>query len=58
MNVFLKEMSEYLGGKKIILVMDQAPWHKSEALIIPKNIRIIHLPPYSPELNPYYYPQV
>jgi hypothetical protein len=52
MNVFLKEMSEYLGDKKIILVMDQAPWHKSEALIIPQNIRIIHLPPYSPELNP------
>lgn len=32
--------------------MDGAGWHKSDKLIIPKNIRIIILPPYSPELNP------
>jgi transposase len=32
--------------------MDQAGWHKSISLIIPKNIKIIFLPPYSPELNP------
>jgi putative transposase len=52
MNVFLEQMSEYLGEKKVILVMDQAAWHKGEMLIIPENIKIIHLPPYSPELNP------
>ena len=32
--------------------MDGAGWHKSGKLILPKNIRIIILPPYSPELNP------
>ncbi|NBR94979.1 MAG: hypothetical protein EBT55_01545 [Proteobacteria bacterium] len=26
-------------------------WHKSRNLIIPKNIQIILLPPYCPELN-------
>ena len=32
--------------------MDGAGWHQSNKLIIPNNIRIIILPPYSPELNP------
>lgn len=52
MNVFLKEISDYLGVSKAILVMDCAGWHKSKDLIIPHNIQIIYLPPYSPELNP------
>ncbi len=34
------------------MVMDGAGWHQSKKLIIPGNIRIIILPPYSPELNP------
>jgi len=32
--------------------MDGAPCHTSGELKIPDNIRIIKLPPYSPELNP------
>ncbi len=32
--------------------MDGAGWHKSKNLIIPKNIQIVLLPPYCPELNP------
>jgi hypothetical protein len=31
---------------------DGAGWHKNESLIIPDNIRLLSLPPYSPELNP------
>jgi transposase len=30
--------------------MDRAPWHKS--VVVPPNITILYLPPYSPELNP------
>ncbi len=52
MNKFLEEFSFNLQSKKAILVMDQAGWHKSSGLIIPKNIKIIYLSPYSPELNP------
>ena len=52
MNVFLSEMSKNLKDKEAICVMDGAGWHKSKALIVPKNIEIIYLPPYSPELNP------
>lgn len=32
--------------------MDQAGWHKSKDLVVPHNIEILYLPPYSPELNP------
>ena len=52
MNKFLEEFSFNLKSKKAILVMDQAGWHKSLDLIIPQNIKIIYLSPYSPELNP------
>jgi hypothetical protein len=35
-----------------VVIMDQAGWHKARALIVPDNITILYLPPYSPELNP------
>jgi transposase len=52
MNVFLEHMEQELDGEEILLVMDGAGWHKSKGLKVPKNIEIIYLPPYSPELNP------
>lgn len=35
-----------------IIMIDRASWHTTEALNIPKNISLLPLPPYSPELNP------
>ena len=35
-----------------VIVMDNAGWHLAKDLIIPLNITLIKLPPYSPELNP------
>jgi putative transposase len=32
--------------------MDNARWHTSKELIIPANIEILHIPPYTPEMNP------
>lgn len=52
MNIFLSEFSKTIKDKKVVMVMDGAGWRKSNRLIIPKNIRIIIQPPYSPELNP------
>ncbi len=49
MQLYLDEFAKTLK-EDIILVMDNAGWHKG--LIIPANIEIIFLPPYSPELNP------
>ncbi len=39
-------------GVHIILVVDGAGWHRSKQLLIPENISLCYLPPYSPELNP------
>ncbi len=52
MNLYLEQMSLAYRNEEIVLIMDQAGWHKSKDLYVPENITIIYLPPYSPELNP------
>jgi transposase len=52
MNVYLEKMAEKYAGQEILFILDGAGWHKSKNLVIPKNIKIVVLPPYSPELNP------
>jgi len=52
MTVFLKLLSKNFNQYNIALILDSAGWHRSKALRIPENIFLIHLPPYSPELNP------
>ena len=34
------------------MVLDNGRFHKAKRLIIPENIVLVFLPPYSPELNP------
>ena len=52
MNVFLQELSKSYADDEILLVCDGAAWHKSISLMIPANIHITHIPPYTPEMNP------
>jgi transposase len=53
MNAFLRVLSsEVDAGDLVVLIMDQAGWHKAKALDVPDNLVILYLPPYSPELNP------
>jgi len=52
MEIYLKELSEKYCDKETLLIMDQAGWHRSEKLKVPWNIKLMFLPPYSPELNP------
>lgn len=52
MNFFLQELSKEFKEQKLTIIMDGAGWHKSKSLIVPKNMMVIYLPPYSPELNP------
>ena len=52
MNVFMKELSETYRDDLIVMVCDGAAWHKSKAMRVPGNIRIVHIPPYTPEMNP------
>jgi hypothetical protein len=52
-NLFLAQMSAELhAGVHALLVWDQAGYHKSHDLLVPENITLVYLPPYSPELNP------
>ena len=51
-NVFLRGLSEEYPDDRILLVCDRASWHRSNALVIPPNIRLIFLPPATPEMNP------
>jgi hypothetical protein len=50
MNIYLNEMVKKYPGKEILLIMDQAPWHKSNSLELEEfsNIRIKFLPPILP----------
>lgn len=52
MNAFLEEVKACYPDSYVVMLMDQAPWHKSKGLAVPENIKIEHIPPYSPELNP------
>ena len=52
MNVFLKELSRKYPDDYILLILDNAAWHHSGALVVPENIRLYPLLPYTPELNP------
>ena len=52
MNVFLDELSNEYPDELIMLVADNATWHRSKKMIIPNNIVIFPLLPYTPEMNP------
>ena len=38
--------------KRVLLVLDGAGWHVSADLVVPEGIRLVFLPPYTPELQP------
>ena len=53
LNEHLAEIARTVTpGAHAVLVMDGAGWHKSDDLVVPSNISLLHLPPYAPELNP------
>lgn len=52
MSLFLAELVRRHPREFILLVLDGAGWHTAKALEVPETIRLLRLPPYSPELNP------
>ena len=53
MNLHLAEIAtQVTPGAHAVLLLDQAGWHLSSRLIVPKNITLVPLPPKCPELNP------
>ena len=52
MNQFLSGLSGMLAADEhAVLVLDNAGWHVAGALVVPENITLLYLPPYSPELQ-------
>ena len=55
---FLRNLFEWLdSNKKYVLILDNAGWHKTQCVknLIEEQkhwIKVEHIPPYSPELNP------
>ena len=52
MEIYLAEVSRRYPDDNIVMVLDGAGWHRNKSTPVPANIRLLHLPPYSPELNP------
>lgn len=54
MNLHLAEISTQVApGAQAIIALDGAGWHQAGGrLVVPENISLLRLPPYSPELNP------
>ena len=53
MNHHLSEISSQVAADAHgVVILDRAGWHRSQGLVIPANITLLELPPYSPELNP------
>jgi hypothetical protein len=52
MSMFLAEVAQRHRDEFILMVMDQAGWHIAGELAVPPNMRLVFLPPYSPQLNP------
>ena len=53
MNAFFEQFNaEVSHNIHVVMIWDQAGFHISKKLKVPKNVTIVLLPPYSPELNP------
>ena len=53
MQVFLDRFAATLPtGVHAALLLDGAGWHTAGEIIVPTNVSLIFLPPYSPKLNP------
>jgi len=51
-QIFIEELSKTDLDELMIVLLDNASFHKAKKLTIPDNIALLYIPPYSPELNP------
>lgn len=55
MSLALEEFARWAdpGGTKLLVVLvDNAGWHVARRLVVPPNVMLHRLPPYTPELQP------
>ena len=51
-GLFLAEFAAAYPGERVILVVDNAGWHRARDLRVPPNVILWFLPPHCPEANP------
>jgi transposase len=51
-QVYIDELSSCYIKDLILLIIDNSSTHKAKRLKIPENVKLLFIPPYSPELNP------
>lgn len=49
---YLHDFSLYRPEELKVLVIDNAGFHSTKNIVVPKNIVLLRIPPYTPELNP------
>jgi DDE superfamily endonuclease len=55
MSMVLAEFARLAGvseSKQIVVVLDNAGWHTSAALVVPEGMHLVFLPSHTPELQP------
>lgn len=51
MSLFLPQTAAAFPGERCVMFLDGAGWHKAHELVVPTNMTLVSLPPYSPDLN-------
>ena len=51
-QIFIDELAATFADTLNVMVVDNGRFHHAKSLVIPSNVVLIFLPPYSPELNP------
>ena len=52
MSLYLAEVARRHPDEHILMFLDRAGWHQARQLVVPPNITLEWLPPYSPQCNP------
>jgi hypothetical protein len=51
-TVFLQQLGQHYADSLNIVLLDQAPAHVAQRVVVPENVVRVWLPAYNPELNP------
>lgn len=49
---FLNRFARQFPCSHNVMILDNGRFHKANKLVVPENVTLVFLPPYSPELNP------
>jgi len=52
MNEFMQKLADTYPNDRIVLVCDNAGWHKSQYIKIPDRVTLTYIPAYTPEMMP------